>query len=745
MTPELRASNSAPIVVWPRNPFQSAERDMCRMAPGSTVADWMRMQAIDEFPLPTICLVNGQPLLRRDWAIRPLAMQDVVVLVSLPGGGGGGGGSNPLRAVLSIAVMVMAPYAAAGLMGYGFGAAGLAAAQAAMGAIGFSLVAAGVSMVGMALVNALVPLPSMNVPTAQVGQSPSPTYSLQAQGNAARLQQPVPVIYGHHRVFPDFGAMPYTEYADNDQFLYQLLVIGQGEYVIHDIRIDDTPVRYFEEIETLIIPPGGQNTLFNHDVVTASEVAGQEIWAVGDPNAPQEPVNPDDPSSTDTQGEQIGPFAVNPPQTQIDTIGVDIMLPRGLFYANDSGSQDAKTVRWQVRARPVDDNGVPGAWITLAAEETISAASSDVIRRSYLYAVTPGRYEVQVSRLDTKDMSARAGHELRWDGLRGYLVNPQLPAGITFLAMRLRATSNLSMRSSRQVNCLVTRKLPIWVPPGGQIYVPRFMDWLFGKTYRTSSGEWTTYTVATNSIAWAFADAVRADYGAKLGDDRIDLTTLAQMDATWTARGDAFNAVFDQKITVWEALTRIARCGRAVPILQGGVVRLLRDEPKTLPVARFTTANIVKGSFKLQYVMPGEETADAVTVEYFNPTTWKPDEVTVSLPGSAEDNPAMVNLFGCTSQAQAMREGKYIAAANRYRRRLITFRTEMEGLIPTFGDLIAISHDMPAQGIEGSTAGEGMNVPWSQLARVMAIRPRGEQVEIACVVENPAVHQADLA
>jgi hypothetical protein len=67
-------------------------------------------------------------------------------------------------------------------------------------------------------------------------------------------------------------------------------------------------------------------------------------------------------------------------------------------------------------------------------------------------------------------------------------------------------------------------------------------------------------------------------------------------------------------------------------------------------------------------------------------------------------------------------------------------------LIPTFGDLIAISHDMPAQGTEGtegSTAGQSVDVPWSQLARVMAIRPRGEQVEIACVVEHPVVHTAD--
>jgi hypothetical protein len=675
-------------------------------------------------------------------------------------------------------------------MGYGMTAAGIAAAQAAMGTIGFGLLAAGVSVLGAYLVNALVPLPSANVPSAQNSIAPSPTYSLQSQGNFARLLQPVPVIYGRHLVYPDLGAMPYTEYIDNEQYLHQLLVVGQGEYEIEAVRIEDTPIQSFSEVQAQVILPGGQNTLFNHDVVTAPEVAGQELLAIDDP--------------ANTRSETVGPFIVNPPETQINTIGIDILLPRGLFYANDSGGQDAKEVRWTVQARAVNDEGEPTTgWQTLVSgmsysawsgwdatwstanavttqtyysgseggyygtsynpppipanttaeeyqlgacanqdfesgicysyyiqrrtrtaysdQELITAASADTIRRSYRYPVTPGRFEVKVIRLDHKDTRARAGHELRWGELRGYLINPSLPAGITFLAVKMRATDNLSMRSSRLINCLVTRKLPIWHPSTG----------------------WSA-PQATRSIAWAFADAVRASYGAKLADSRIDLAALYRLDQTWSARGDQFDAVFDQKVTVWEALTRIARCGRAVPYLQSGVVRLVRDEPKTLPVARFTTANIVKGSLKLQYVMPGEETADAVTVEFFNPKTWKPAEVTVSLPGSTEANPATVNLFGCTSQAQAEREGKYIAAANRYRRRLITFRTEMEGLIPTFGDLIAISHDLPAQGIEGSTDGPTTEIPWSQLARVMAIRPRGEQVEITCVVEHPAVHQADL-
>ena len=42
-----------------------------------------------------------------------------------------------------------------------------------------------------------------------------------------------------------------------------------------------------------------------------------------------------------------------------------------------------------------------------------------------------------------------------------------------------------------------------------------------------------------------------------------------------------------------------------------------------------------------------------------------------------------------------------MAAANRYRRRIVSFRTELEGMIPTYGDLIAVAHDMPRWGESG--------------------------------------------
>ena len=762
----IHAEQSAVVLL--RNPFQPSQREVMVAHPTQTIRQWLGNQGIAEFDQPTVCIKNGTPVLRADWAVTPI--DGVVLFITLPqGGGGGGGGKNPLRTVLMIAVMVVATVYG-GPLGASLGFSGNLAT-----AVGSAII----MTAGSALVSALVPLPTPNMPSfAGSGGSlaqPSPTYSLQGQGNYARLAQPIPVVYGRHLVYPDLAATPYGEYQGNEQFLHQLHCIGLGEYDIEQIRIEDTPIASFEEVTYQIVPPGNPVTLFNPDVVTAPEVAGQELLA----------------------GTWTGGFAINPADSEVTHIGIDILLPRGLYYANDAGGLDSRSASWKVEARAIDAEGDPlNDWFTLGSE-SLTAATTTPQRRTYRYPVAAGRYEVRATRLDGKDTNSRAGHEVRWGEARGYLAGGEtFPDNVTLLAIRMRATDNLSQRSSRLINCIVTRKLPVWSADSG----------------------WSMH-VPTRSIAWAFADILRASYGAKLLDARIDLAALAQLDQVWAGRGDQFDGVFDQQVTVWEALTRVARCGRAVPFLQGGIVRIVRDEARLLPVALFSPRNIVRNSLKIQYVMPGEETADAVTVEYFSSRTWKPDEVTVSLPGSSSTNPAKLRLFGCTTEAHAMREGLYLAAANRYRRRIVTLRTELEGLIPTYGDLIAIAHDMPSWGTGGEivawnadthtatlsepvqfTDGQphiphtpyvmalrrrdggvsgphtvtpgsdaqqvifaeppdipietglsaerthfafGIAEQWSLLARVIAVRPRGEQVEITCVAEHPAVHTAD--
>jgi hypothetical protein len=69
-------------IVWPRNPFHPADKDLYAVQPGSTIVDWMRLHSITEFPLPTVCLVNGQPLLRLEWSWSACPVAAVVVAVA---------------------------------------------------------------------------------------------------------------------------------------------------------------------------------------------------------------------------------------------------------------------------------------------------------------------------------------------------------------------------------------------------------------------------------------------------------------------------------------------------------------------------------------------------------------------------------------------------------------------------------------------------------------------------------------
>ena len=746
------------------NPFMPARgRETFAIDHPVTIRDWVTAAGITEFERPTICLFNGEAILRDQWQTVTIGRSDLVTFITLPQGGGGGDGKI-LRSVLAIAVMVAAPYAGAALAGV----------IGVTSTVGVAFVTAGVAFAGSTLLNVLVPPP---VPATRLNSgfgntpTPSPTYSLQAQGNQARLGQPIPVVYGRHRVYPDLAATPYAFYRNNEQYVHQLHCIGQGAYELEQIRIEDTPISAFEEMTYEMIPPGGTITLFEADVVTAAEVAGQEC------------VSPAD------GGDWIGPFVANPAQTTCRQISLDLVMPRGVYYANDRGGLNHRTITWHVQARQIGDDGMAmGVWHTLG-HEAFTAATTTPQRLTFEYAVAGGRYEVRVVRTDTKETSARAGHELRWGGLKAVLDQPPDFGDVTLLAMTMRATDNLSQRASRMVNCLVTRKLPVW-----------------------EIGQGWSAPQATRSIAWALADIARSPYGGKLEESRIDLVQLHALDTIWQSRGDHFDAVFDQTVTVWEALGRTARCGRAVSVMQSGMVRFVRDEHRQVPVALFSPRNIVKHSLTIQYLLASDDTADSVTVEYFSNETWQPAEETVSVPDGRRARPARVRLFGCTDKAQAIREGYYMAAANRYRRRLITFQTELEGLIPTYGDLIAITHDMPSwgQGAEvtavdghaltvseplewseerddhfiglrksdGRVSGPwpvrpgagpnqvlvqeevdwtpytgerqerthlafGVGETWSTLARVIAVRPRGERVEIHAVAENPAVHRAD--
>ena len=549
----------------------------------------------------------------------------------------GGGDSNPLVTLLSIVLMTV-----------GFFTDNI------------YLFAAGAAL----LVSGLLPAPSFT-PLSANAESASPTYSISLSGNTSRLGSTIPVPYGRHVIIPDFASQPYSEYDEaGDQFYHALLCLGQQErHTIEQINIDDTVISHFEGVQTQLIGPqytGVTLSLVDPCVVNAPEVANQDLLS----------------------GTYVGPFSVCGPGLTTSKISIDIICQKGLYLANDAGDLGPKSISWIVEVRTITNTGASSEpWVILGAE-TLTESTNKTIRRSYTYTLGSGRYEVRIQRTDTRVDNIRAGHDMSWGGLRAYVnkAAPLEPSAV-FLAIRIKANNQLSGLSQRKITVVQRRWLKTWHPMTG----------------------WSADYVDTQSIAWAAADVLRNTvYGGKLPDNRIDLQSLYELDQVWSSRGDTFNGIFDKRVTVWAALSSVLRAGRASPIMRGSVFTFVRDTQQDLPVALFSMHNIRRGSFQIDYSLPSENDTDGLELEYFSSDTWAPAYVTIPVPGvSTPVNVAKASLMGITSSGQATREATHIVNDAFYRKSRITFDTEMEGFLPSFGDLIAVSHDVTGWGSSG--------------------------------------------
>lgn len=772
-----------------RNPFTPHDRELIDVEPGATIRDCLHSAGMAD-GMPAIISINGEWKLQAEWE-RPIPDGANVVALRVVAGGKNASTWISVGMIVVGIVLLFTPLAAGGV----------------------GLIAAGA--VGLAT-SLLISTPK--VPSSLQFESGSPTYSLDVT-NRRRIGEPIPVLYGRHRLVPDLITNPYTEYDTNDQYLYIVLCLGNGEFNIEEVRIAESVVTRLTNFTSQTVAPGGTLTLFPDNVSASSLVQGQLLrptndvtrlgnskvlysgatqrvsiignatafsgvgvgdtivsagtasnnwtnitsnvgpggsylefdsgvvtesplaaglsmtlpaynlfvpvgnvsftastktiidptykrfirWKPGDSvaisntasnNLTATLVTVSADGSTATVAESlanesaanpsfvlasvgyIGPFPVNAANTICQYIGIDIVLPKGLTN-NDADY----SVIVENQARPIDSNGNALAGWTTLGTETITRNSLSPVRVSYKYTrpdPLQNRWESRVRRTTASAFNANTPDDTTWAGMRSYQPSVGTYANVTLYALRVKATEQIPQDVARQINIIATRKLPIW-----------------------NGTTWSAATV-TRSPAWALADILRnTSYGASLPDSRIDLAKMLELDATWASRGDYFDGVYDQTITVWEALQRTSRAGRASPIIAGGLVTFVRDQARTTRTALYTPQHIKKSSLSIEYSFRQQDEPDGIDLSWIDPSTWRQAHIDMSVSGAAPVRPASIDLFGVTDVAQATREATYLARVNTYQRKIIRFATEMDGHIPLYGDLIGISHDLPSWGQSG--------------------------------------------
>ncbi len=752
---------------------------------GETAREALLRAGLDPH-LEIVILINDRTLAVDEWdSVCPQPGDMVHAVAALSGGGGGG--SNPLKIILSIAVMVLAwqlgpmlgaqlgGFASTGAMGAAGSVGALGLSGAAWGAIGSGLI----TLAGNLVVGAIFK-PSSGALTAVNGSSAaaSPTYSLSGGSNSVRPYSPMQVVMGTHRVFPDYGAKPYTELRGDDQYLYQLFNFGLSDVQLSDLHIGDSP-------------------LSNYDDVTLQ-------WSDGAGNLPGFPGNVDSDNGAElVRGED---WVVR--TSAIDTVRLSIDVEGSAYYSGNSGLV-ACTVRIEAEYKPVSDTwwkpltsstqvtyttgywslrttevyyyqgtdsdsysetkviqhayaqsghaegeaqqigltwwGAPmfGYWTWASFSDGFASdgpqpiytavsyvdvphgASQTPQRRTFSLAVAKGIYDVRVRLTSARSTQgeiasgdSRGGYSYRFSTLRSYQEDAANYAGQKRLGMIIKASGQLSG---------VVERL-------SAIASASTVDYSDGY----NSGRWRP----TSNPAWWYLDFARGRknpfgeqmYGCHLADSQIDFAAIAAWASFCDRERLTLNMVIDSPQSAQDTLNDIARCGLASPSWASGKLGVVWDRRDASPVAAFGMSNILKGSFSVKYVT--ENLADEIVVSYVDSEReWTPDEVRVTVPGvNMPQRSSTVEIKGCTTGAAAAKYARIQAAAQVYRSRMISWAADFEGFVCQRGDVVILQHDLTQWGysgrlvtVAGSTVTLDRTVPRSGgVDYLMLVQPDGD-------------------
>jgi len=647
------------------HPFRVATVD--RVYPvGYTLAQMIEQIELDPVQLAHAHVWIGDNYIpRENWRlVRPIDGTFITLRV-LPQGGGGGGGKNPLRTVLTIAVIAASFYFGPAL-GLALAPAGATALTPVFGSLTYgALGGAIISIAGTLLINVIAPIRPPRLPELSGTSTTrdSPTLFIEGARNQLRPFGTVPVVLGTNRMFPPLGAKSFTEIIGDDNYLRVLIVWGYGPLDIQNIRIGETPIDQFDgvQIET-------------------------REGRVGDPPLTLFPnvVLQDDFSILLTQ---VSDWQTRTAQPNADELSVDVTFPNGLVRFNDQGGRGAWSVSAEIEYRAVGDvtwltptysaTTVPAEWIS-GSTVTFTQNRTSAIRHGFRWSVPRGNYEVRIRRTTSDSTDTQIFDTFAWTALR--IIRDEDPIAFPFpvakTALIIKATDQLN-RAVDELNAVVSG------------YVQSFTGGSPPWVEAVSSNPADIY----RHVLQGYANASR------LTDGAVDVDKLEEWHSFCAANGFEFNMVRDFQASVWDTLADVSSAGRASPAQIDGKWSVVYDYEQSIPVQHFTPRN--SWGFEAEKGFPDQP--DAFRIRFSNRNEdWRQDERIVYADGFNAGNAEKFDAIeapGITDPAHIWKHGRFQLAQAILRPERWSFNVDFEYMVCRRGDLIVVTHDVLLVGL----------------------------------------------
>ena len=610
------------------NPLAKGERLVIRIMAGQTLDQMIAALVLEESDREHISAFIGGDYIPQDlWAkTRPKSGASIYLRVTL---------QDPVS-MIAILASATAPMIATTVFGL---TAGTFAAAIAGAAIAMSITYAASALFG----------PRQSQSGGRGANAPeSPSYNLSAARNSLTPYAPVPVVLGTHRMVPPYGAAPYTEIVGNDQFLRFILIWGYGPVDVSSIKIGNTSIDDYTDVEV------------EHDFAGSASTLG---------------LYPADASQEDLSIRMTTTYVSRTTALKTTEFGATITFSAGLFHQQDNGSRGNQSVQLIGEYRLVGS----GTWLAWF-DQTYTDNTAQVKRISQRKTgLTSGQYEIQIKRTNAEQVLTDPTQVDRadWTDLRSFNTDaqPVKLTGIAKSAFRIKATDQLN-GIVQQLNALVSLKIPTW-----------------------NGSAWTTSTSATSNPAAIFRYVLTGAPNKKpVAAANINDAQLGAWFTFCATNGLAFDQVLDFQLSVRDILQDVANAGKASPAYVDDKWSVVIEQPRSTIVQHFTPRNTRNFVGRILY----NELPDALRIRFFNKNAdYREDERVVFDDGFNEANATtyqLIDLPGQTNPDNVYRLGRHYIAAARLRPEIFTFEVDIEHLIALRGDLCRLTHDVPSIG-----------------------------------------------